>query len=189
MRRGWGRRTRLRGLGQTRHAPRSAEGPKDSVGLHLRRDLSGSRQGRWLGAAALHDRGNDVAPERDRPGGCTRRACPCLGGPGGLASVEETCGPRQHHAHTAPIQGARVEPGREHLAVHARQLDLEPDLHLLPRHPRSLLRSVEKAHGSALAHHLHRPAGLGSPVLITGTWYYSAAASIASMSSSDRPKW
>src|SRR3954469_16984534 len=77
----------------------------------------------WPGAAALRDRGDDVAPEGDRAGGCPRRACPCLGGPGGLASVEETCGPRQHHACTAPGQGAGVEPGRERLAVHARELD------------------------------------------------------------------
>src|SRR3954462_4224490 len=53
----------------------------------------------------------------------------------------------------------------------ARELDLQPDLLLLRRHPRSLLRSVEQAHRSALAHHVHRPAGLGSPVLIMGAWY------------------
>ena len=29
---------------------------------------------------------------------------------------------------------------------------------------------VEQAHGSALAHHVHRTARLGSPVLINGTW-------------------
>src|SRR3954452_19429998 len=57
------------------------------------------------------------------------------------------------------------------IRIHARKLDLEPDLHLLPRHPRSLLRSVEQAHRSALAHHVHRHARLGSPVLINGTWY------------------
>src|SRR4051812_8717908 len=62
------------------------------------------------------------------------------------------------------------------IRVSARELDLEPDLHRLPRHPRSLLRSVEQAHGSALAHHVHRPAGLGSPVLISGTWYYTIGA-------------
>src|ERR1044072_1558941 len=50
-------------------------------------------------------------------------------------------------------------------------LDLEPDLRLLRRHSRPLLRRVEQAHRSALAHHVHRPAGLGPSVLITGTWY------------------
>src|SRR3954453_6160496 len=53
-------------LGKTRHAPISPEGPKDRLGLHLRRHLPGSRQGRWLGSAPLHDRGHDPAPERNR---------------------------------------------------------------------------------------------------------------------------
>src|SRR5215218_10566956 len=69
-------------------------------------------------------------------------------------------------------QGTRVEPGREHLAVPAGQVVVQPHLHLLPRHPRPLLRGVEQTHGPALAHHVHRPARLGSPVLINGTWYY-----------------
>src|SRR5215218_9703661 len=78
-------------------------------------------------------------------------------------------------------QGTRVEPGREHLAVPAGQLVVQPHLHLLPRHPRPLLRGVEQTHGPALAHHVHRPARLGSPVLINGTWYKLciAASSVA----------
>src|SRR3954466_7983280 len=57
------------------------------------------------------------------------------------------------------------------IRIHARELDLQPDLRLLPRHPRSLLRGVEQTHRPALAHHVHRPARLCSPVLITRTWY------------------
>src|SRR4051812_38240006 len=53
------------------------------------------------GSAPLHDRGHDPAPEGDFAGGHTRGACPCLGGSGGLASVQETCGPRHHHPHAA----------------------------------------------------------------------------------------
>src|SRR3954464_3417724 len=81
--------------------------------------------------------------------------------------------PTVNHFRPKPIggEGARVEPGREHLAVHAGELDLQPDLRLLQRHPRPLLRGVEQAHRSALAHHVHRTARLGSPVLINGTWY------------------
>src|SRR6476660_8445724 len=65
----------------------------------------------------------------------------------------------------------RPTPLTTNIRVHARQLDLEPALPLLPRHPRPLLRGVEQAHRSALAHHVHRPARLGLPVLITRTWY------------------
>ena len=39
------------------------------------------------------------------------------------------------------------------------------------RHPRPLLRRLEQAHRSALAHHVHRTARLGPWVLINGTWY------------------
>src|SRR5215203_3617406 len=49
------------------------------------------------------------------------------------------------------------------IRVHARELGLEPDLRLLRRHPRPLLRGLEQAHRSTLAHHVHRPESLGSP--------------------------
>jgi hypothetical protein len=42
-----------------------------------------------------------------------------------------------------PPRSPRTQPGREHLAVHARQLALEPRLHRLRRHRRSLLRCLE----------------------------------------------
>src|SRR5687767_3395880 len=57
------------------------------------------------------------------------------------------------------------------LAVHARQLALEPHLRVLHRSPRPLLRRLEQAHQSAMDHHVHRPSSLGIPVLISGTRY------------------
>src|SRR4051795_9243739 len=39
-----------------------------------------------------------------------------------------------------------------------------------PTLPRLLLRGVEPAHGSVLAHYVHWTEKLGSPVLINGTW-------------------
>src|SRR3954447_21700895 len=50
-----------------------------------------------------------------------------------------------------------------------------------PTLPRSLLRRMEQAHGPALAHHVHRPAGLGSPVLINETWYNIFALPLATL--------
>src|SRR5690349_15981676 len=158
-------------LGQTGHPPFSPERSANPVGLHLRRDLSGGGERRGSRPPPVYDRGHEPAPRRDLTGGRAWRACPRPGGSGGLASVEETCGARQHHPHAAPVQGTRVEPGGEHLAVHAGELDLEPDLRRLQRHPRSLLRGVEQAHRSALAHYVYRPARLDLPVLISGTWY------------------
>src|SRR3954471_17610253 len=48
---------------------------------------------------------------------------------------------------------------------------IEPHLHVIQRPPRPLLRSLEQARRSALAHHDHRPARLGKSVLISETWY------------------
>ncbi len=113
MRPGRGRRIRSPGdEARAGHAPRSAQGPEDSVGLHLRRHLPGAR----------HNRGHELAPEGNRASRRARGSCPRPARPSGLASVEEAGGPGQHHPHAAPSQGTRVEPPREGLAVPAREL-------------------------------------------------------------------
>src|SRR5215217_138272 len=58
----------------------------------------------------------------------------------------------------AAVQVPGAKPGREYLAVHARQLAVKPHLHVLQRPPRPLLCSLEQARRPALAHHDHRPA-------------------------------
>src|SRR5262249_18445715 len=67
--------------------------------------------------------------------------------------------------------------GRERLAVHARQLALQPHLQILRRSRRPLLCGMEQARRSALAHHVHRTAPMGPRVLINGIWYYTFATS------------
>ena len=51
---------------------------------------------------------------------------------------------------------------RERLAVHARQLALEPHLSVWRGPCRPLLRSLEQARRPALVHHLHRTSRLGA---------------------------
>jgi hypothetical protein len=65
-----------------------------------------------------------------------------------------------------PPKMPRTQPGRERLAVHARELAVEPRLQILRRYPRSLLFRMESSHRSAVAHHVARPANMGSSVLI-----------------------
>src|ERR1700677_3594071 len=84
-----------------------------------------------------------------------------------MASLGWVEGPFQHHLDPAARQVSRTEPARKHLAVHARKLALQPDLQILRRHCRSLLRRLEQAHRSALADHVHRNARTGPPVLIS----------------------
>jgi hypothetical protein len=58
------------------------------------------------------------------------------------------------------------EPGREPLAVPARQLAVQPGLPLLPRHPRPLLLRLEQTRRPALDHHVDRLTRMGIWVLI-----------------------
>ena len=83
--------------------------------------------------------------------------------------------PAQHHAGPAARQVPGAEPGRKHLAVHARQLAFEPRLHVLRRHRRPLLLRLEQAHRPTLEDHVHRYARLALWVLIRETWYKSHA--------------
>src|ERR1700732_481528 len=89
-----------------------------------------------------------------------------------MACLEEAFHPRQHHALAVAAEIARAQSGREHLAIHARQLALEPHLQIPRRHPRPLLLRLEQAHRHALENHVHRDQRLGLPVMIIKTWYY-----------------
>jgi hypothetical protein len=57
------------------------------------------------------------------------------------------------------------------VAVHARQLAFKPNLQIIRRSRRPLLRGLEQARRSALAHHVPRIAPMGARVLIDGTRY------------------
>jgi hypothetical protein len=77
--------------------------------------------------------------------------------------------------HVAPGAHAVLlleQAGRERVAVHARQLALQPHLHIIRRCRRSLLLCLEQACRSALAHHDLGATHLGAQVLISESWYY-----------------
>src|ERR671911_2855416 len=76
---------------------------------------------------------------------------------------------QEHHPAATAAKITRAQSGGEYLVVHARELDVEPGVHILQGHSRSLLRGLEQAYRSALAHHVHWPARLGSPMLISET--------------------
>ena len=67
------------------------------------------------------------------------------------------------------------------MAVHARQLALKPNLQIIRRSRRPLLRGLEQARRSALAHHVPRIATMGARVLINGTRYKSPSEKIGFM--------
>ena len=89
----------------------------------------------------------------------------------GRAYPEEAAGARQHYPYSIAAKITRVEPSRKYLAVHARQLALEPDFQILRRHPRSLLFRLEQAYRHALENYVYRNSRMGLSVLIKETWY------------------
>src|SRR5262249_34021997 len=91
----------------------------------------------------------------------------------------------QYHHHSAAAEVPRAQPGRERLAVHARQLALQPHLQILRRSRRPLLCGMEQARRSALAHHVHRTAPMGPRVLINGIWYEAAARVLKRLKATD----
>src|SRR4051812_8152834 len=121
--------------------------------------------------------GHEPAPGGSRAGRGSRSPWGHADGPGRMAPRQGPHLARQSHAGAAASPSARVEPGREHLAISARQLVIEPRVHLLPGHRRSLLRRLEPPHRPTLAHHVHRPPGLGQCMMITVGWYTSTHAS------------
>ena len=82
--------------------------------------------------------------------------------------------PRQHHRPGAAATIARVEPGGECLAIHARQLVVEPDLQIQRRHRRAVLPSLEQPHRPTMEDHVPRHAQMGAWVLINDRWYQSS---------------
>jgi len=60
---------------------------------------------------------------------------------------------RHYHRHAAEM--ARTQPPRKYLAVHVRQLALQPRLHILQRSRQFLLSGLEQARRSALEDHVH----------------------------------
>src|SRR5713226_6697227 len=88
-----------------------------------------------------------------------------------MAYVEPSRRAPQHNAPAPAAQMPRTQSDRKHLGVHARQLAIQSHLQILRRYRRSLLRFLEQAHRSAMAHHVHRLAQLGSWVLVSEGWY------------------
>src|SRR5262249_9837171 len=115
----------------------------------------------------------ELAPRRDR----RNRRARCPRHPPGrssrLALVHPPPRAGQYHHHSAAAEVPRAQPGRERLAVRARQLALQPHLQILRRSRRPLLCGMEQARRSALAHHVHRTMPMGPRVLINGIWYYA----------------
>lgn len=112
-----------------------------------------------------------MASQRDFVTGGTKRPCRAYPRTRRMAHHDQARRSRQHHAFVIATQGDRFDRHGEHLEIHARQLAIKLDLHILRRDRRALLRGLEQAFRSALEDHVHRHAKLGAWVLINVRWY------------------
>src|SRR4051795_4297134 len=158
-------------LGTTGNAALGAARSAHRFHLHLRGYLPRRWQGSRARPARLQHRGDEPAPRRNRRRSGSRQARRTRRRPGRMAPLGRPRASRQHHARGAPAQMPGPQPRRERLAVHARQLALEPGVRILHRPCRPLLRGLEQAHRAALDDHVHRPTRVGQWVLINGSWY------------------
>ena len=158
-------------LGKAWHPPLCAEGSAPVLGMDLRSDLPCRRQGCRHRHAQVQQRSHEHASRGDR---LPRRAgCACRppARSGRMARIGRTGRASQYNAHAAATQMPGTQSGRKRLAVHARQLAVEPHLQILRRHRRPLLLRLEQACRSALAHHDLGATLLGAQVLISESWY------------------
>jgi hypothetical protein len=161
-------------MGETRDQAICAARPEDCVGLYLRRDLSGQRKRRRARPTLLQQRGHALHLEEISLAVATgAHALVLLDQAGWHVSKELPVPGKQYDPRSIAARVTRVEPSRKYLAVHARQLALEPGFQILRRHPQSLLLRLEQAHRYALENYVHRNKRMGLSVVISETWYYS----------------
>ena len=158
MRRALARRTRSPGVGQARHAPLSSTGSENRLGLHLWRDLPGARQSSRPGAPALHDRGHDPASGGNRASRHAWQPCGVVARPGGWHVSRKLKVPPNITLLPLPAKAPELNPVENIWQYHPGRTGFPTGLHVLHRHTRSLLCSLEQADRSTLDHHVHRPA-------------------------------
>src|SRR5712672_1876626 len=159
-------------MGEARHSPERSAGSTNRIDLYLRCHLPETGQGRGSDPALLQYRSDEPAPRGNRQDSRTRSPRRPPRRSGRMASVSKIAHSRQHHHSRPAAEIPRTQSGRKHLAVHARQLALEPHLQILRRYRRSLLLRLEYPRRPALENHVHRITPVGSWVLINEMWYY-----------------
>ena len=85
-----------------------------------------------------------------------------------MAFLKRIGNPRQHNPRASAAEIARTQPGRNNLAVHARQLALKPRLQIIQRYHRPLLLRMEPTHRPAMEDYVYRVEKLGAPMILYG---------------------
>ena len=126
---------------------------------------------RRAGHALVRHRRHGGAPHRDQCRRRSRRPCGADRRSGRLALDAQAGDPRQHHRPGAAATIARVEPGGKCLAIHARQLVLEPVFKSYEAIVALCCQAWNKLIDTAMKDHVPRHAKMGAWVLINDRWY------------------
>ena len=160
-RRGSARKTRSPAAGPSAERARARQATSERLGLYLRRDLPKGGQRRSPCHAALRHRGDGPASGRDRH---ANRA------PGAHAAI------LLDQAGWHRSRGLEVPLNITLIPLPAKCPELNPQenvwFKVIRTDRRPLLRRLEQARRSALAHHLHRNARMGLSVLISASSWY-----------------
>ena len=132
-------------LGPVWHASHRSTRSAHQISLYLRCNLPATGRSHRSHPALVQHCGDGC------PSGRNQRRCrtwcsrSSSARSGRMAHHGEAEPSRQHHDLAVTGQSARTEPGGKHLAVHARQLVVQPDLRIIRPDRRSLLRGLEPA--------------------------------------------
>ena len=148
-------------LGPARHPARGAAGSAHRLDLHLRRDLPQTRQGRRPGPAMLQHRGDEPASGRDRDRRDAGRARRAVGRPGRMAPVGQLVVPPNITLVPLPAKCPELNPV-ENVWQFMRDNWLSNRVFHSYATSSITAACLEQAHRSAMAHHVHRTARLGT---------------------------
>ena len=107
-------------LGETGNAPFGSQGSADPLGLYLRRYLPGQGRRCGLGATQMQYRRHEPSSAGNIRCRHTRSPCHRHRRSGRVALLKNPGDTGQHHPAALAAEIAGTQPGRKHLAVHAR---------------------------------------------------------------------
>jgi len=114
-------------MGQARQPPAPTGGPTLRECLSVRGDLSGPRCRRGSSHAIRRHRSHAGPSRRDQPHRSSGGPCRSSPRPRRVAHHRKAEMSQETHPDPPAVALSRTEPGREHLAIHARQLALKLD--------------------------------------------------------------
>ena len=157
-------------LGQPRGAALGIQRPADEIGLFLRRDLPGARQGRGAGAAFCNTKTMTLHVAEIALAIAPGAHAVVLMDQAGWHMTDKLDVPGNISIIVLPAKCPELNPV-ENIWQFMRDNWLSNRVYLPRQYRRTLLRGVEQARRATLAHYDHRAPQMGPWVMINAGWY------------------